>query len=92
MKPTLTQITQISIHPSQVNFYYQNHWDPYPPTKSRNNNNYFAFVLPDGTLYEDRTKPNNNFLNSARKSNGELSKIARKKLMRSLDYLLAWVV
>jgi hypothetical protein len=88
MKAELTVIPQISIHPSQVNFYYQYHWNPCRPKRSDNSDDYFAFVKEDGTLFEVKEKKHQHILDSTRKANGEVSKTAKRKMNKAVDYLL----
>lgn len=89
MKPELTIIPSISIHPQQVNFYYQYHWEPSRPQKKDDSNDYFAFVQDDGTLFESKKTKYDHLLNSARTANGKVSKTAKKKIGRAVDYLMA---
>jgi hypothetical protein len=88
MKAELTIIPQISIHPSQVNFYYQYHWNPCRPNRSDNSDEYFAFVNEDGTLYEYKEKKHQHLLDSTRTANGRISKTAKRKMNKAVDYLL----
>ena len=88
MEATLTKIPAISIHPNQVNFYYQYHWDPGKPSHDTGDKNHFIFMDDDGNvekIYTNRVKP---IIDSDRKANGQVSKQAKKKIQKAVDYLL----
>lgn len=89
MKYELTIIPAVSIHPQQVNFYYQYNWEPGRPTRRNDTNDYFAIVKDDGTLFEIKKPKHNHLLESDRKANGIVSKTAKKKISKAVDYLLA---
>lgn len=88
MKSKLTLIPSVAIHPQQINFYYEQHWEPVRPARKDTNSDYFAFVKDDGTLIETKGKKYEHLLESDRKANGKVSKTARKKMTRAIDYLM----
>lgn len=77
METTLTLIPKCSIHPGQINIYNEIQWEPQKPTR------YNA----DGTEFENR-QVYKHLLNSNRSANGKVSKIAKRKMTRALNYLL----
>lgn len=89
MKRKLTIIPQISVHPSQINVYNQYHWDPCPPERKDKNSDYFAFLKDNGELIEYGGKKYNHLLASERKAAGKVSKIAKRKITKAVEYLIA---
>lgn len=89
MKPQLTLIPSVSIHPNQINLYYEHHWSPCRPVRENTNSNYFAYVKEDGTLIEFKNKKFGHLLESDRKAHGRVSKTAKKKLNKAIDYMMA---
>lgn len=77
MKYELTIIPSITIHPNQINLYNEIHWNP---TKSRSRTPK-ATSLFDVDKYEHLKK-------SSRSADYKVSDIAKRKMMRSLDYFL----
>ena len=77
MKPTLTLIPTLSINPHQISFYNQVCWHPYKPLYNK--------PVKDS---KERINVSNSFINSKRIAAGNVSKIAKRKLGRAVDYLL----
>lgn len=77
MKPELTLIPRLTIHPNKICTYNEIHWDPYAPTKRK-------LYLEDGTIISnyDRIK------DSDRQTKGKISINARRKISKAVDYLL----
>ena len=88
MKPTLTVIPKISIHPGKINIYNENHWDPHRPIKDKNVLNSKLDFDKNGDIIETDKARISHIINSKRKSNGVVSKIAAKKMTTASDYLL----
>lgn len=88
MKPVLTVIPKISVHPEQINFYYENHWDPGKPSRSRQAWESNLIINQDGEITEFQKVKHQHLLESDRKANGMVSKTARKKMTRAVEYLL----
>lgn len=77
MNRELVLIPSISIHPDKICTYSQVHWFPNRP------------VRPDKIQnHEDKIITYNHLLKSRRSAMGLVSDIARRKISRSLDYLL----
>jgi len=77
VKPTLTIIPACSIHPDRINIYNQIHWEPQRPGKQ-----------DDMKSIHKRLSRIEHIINSDRSANGNVSKIARRKMTKALDYLL----
>lgn len=77
MKAELTIIPKISIHPKQINFYNEIHWNPQRPVRKE--------VYTGLELY---TPEYSHLLESSRTANGNVSKIAKRKIGKAIDYLL----
>jgi hypothetical protein len=77
MKSELTIIPKISIHPDKICSYNELNW--YPSKPSRTN-----MPLPFQCYSENYER----IKNSTRSANGNVSKHAKRKLARALDYLL----
>lgn len=77
MQPQLTLIPSLSIHPNQINFYHEIQWTPYKP--SRRTSEYENYK--DSITYS-------HLLKSKRTPNGQVSKVAKRKLGKAIDYLL----
>jgi hypothetical protein len=77
MKAQLTLLPSISINPRVLACYNQVDWQPVRPEKKfdQQKNAYFSPTF-------------DHLLNSARSAQGNVSKIAKRKMNRSLDYLL----
>ena len=77
MKPELTLIPRLTIHPDKICTYNEIHWDPYAPTRRK-------LTLGDGTIISnyDRIK------DSDRQTKGKISINARRKISKAVDYLL----
>ena len=77
MKPELTLIPCASIHPDRINLYNEINWTPARPGRRNENEN-----------EESNMSRVSHLLDSDRSAKGMVSKIARRKLNRSLNYLL----
>jgi uncharacterized membrane protein (UPF0136 family) len=89
MKAQLTVIPSISVHPQQVNFYYQYHWDPVRPSKEKTPGTGKYDFDKNGNIVETKKIKYQHLLNSGRTANGQVSKIAKKKIGKAVDYALA---
>lgn len=89
MKAELTIIPSVSVHPGQVNFYYQYHWNPRKPTKETQPGQGKYDFDKDGNIIETKGIKYEHLLNSERKANGFVSKTAKKKISKAVDYALA---
>ncbi len=88
MRPELTLIPSVTIHPDRVCCYYSPEWSPCRPGKSNiditgENSDVDANDSPDPTQRKFE-----HLLKSDRKAHGNVSPIARRKLARAVDYLL----
>jgi len=88
MDAILTKIPTISIHPNQVNFYYQYHWDPHRPSHDTGGKNHFIFMDDDGKVEKVYTNRVKTIIDSDRQAHGSVSKQAKKKITKGIDYLL----
>lgn len=88
MKPELTIIPKISIHPDRINIYNELHWSPARPSKNDNPLNSEYQFDKDGNIIENHNSKIAHIINSKRKSNGIVSKQAAKKMSKASDYLL----
>lgn len=77
MKPKLTLIPTLSIHPHQINFYHEINWSPYKPSKQTKE--YTEFKV--SKKYEHLVK-------SKRTAAGNVSQVAKRKIGKAIDYLL----
>lgn len=77
MKRELTIIPKLKVHPNKCILYNEIHWSPSKPNKT-----------PLMTSADDNYDKIKHIINSKRTANGELSKIASKKLSTAIDYLL----
>jgi len=77
MQNNLTLIPSLSIHPQQINFYYERDWQPNKPVK----NNSLSGFTKSQIKYQ-------HLLKSSRTAQGNVSKVARRKLAKAIDYLL----
>jgi hypothetical protein len=77
MKSELTLIPKATIHPNKICLYNQVIWEPAKP-KRQSIKGLFSHI--EGF--------NDNFKDSTRTANGLVSKIAKQKIERALDYLL----
>lgn len=88
MKPQLTVIPKITVHPNQVNFYYENNWHPYRPSRNKSaHESYLQFDI-SGNIVDTRSNKIDHIIDSDRKANGNISPTARKKITRAAEYLL----
>lgn len=77
MQRELTLIPSATIHPDHICLYNEVHWSPSrPPSRT------IASLFPK-ELY-----PNNKFIQSKRTADGLVSKQAKKKIERAIDYLI----
>lgn len=77
MKPELTLIPMISIHPDKICTYKEVNWQPQKPSK-----------YDQETGEQIKSIKVEHLLDSDRKSHGIVSDIARRKIGKALDYLL----
>ena len=77
MRPNLTVIPLLKMHPDKIIAYNSYHWDPVKPERKKNQ--------PQS---EEKEKAHINFLQSRRTADGKLSKIATKKISTAIDYLM----
>jgi hypothetical protein len=77
VKHELTLIPKISIHPNQVNLYNEVNWQPFRPVRVNEINN-----------QSDKQVKYEHLLESGRTASGQVSKIAKRKISRALDYML----
>ena len=77
MQSNLTLIPTLAIHPHQINFYNEIHWEPFKP--SRNKISYPGQNNEHGAEH---------LLQSKRTAQGKVSKVAKRKMSKSIDYLL----
>lgn len=88
MKPGLTLIPSLSIHPDRICTYCQTIWDPCRPA-SRNMRIHDLFEY---RRHESGDEINNSkirhILKSDRKSHGNVSIQAKRKMLKALDYML----
>ena len=77
MKRTLTIIPSIVVHPGQINLYNQIQWEPSKPNREnyRENN------------YEEKNGAEH-LQDSKRIANGNVSSIAKRKMLKAINYLL----
>jgi hypothetical protein len=66
-----------SIHPDKINLYHEVHWHPFKPTRNRSSIDY-SQILP---TYE-------HLLQSERTAGGLVSKVAKRKIVKAINYLL----
>lgn len=87
-KNEITFIPKIKVHPNKIILYNEIHYSHHRPSrKNAYSQNYTMIsVERDGKLVLE--KVSNAFLNSSRTSNGELSKMAKKKLSTAIEYFL----
>ena len=77
MKPQLTLIPQLTIHPDKLFLHYESSWSPYKPLPKDKP----AWSVPSSTKYA-------HLLSGTNATNGIVSKIAKRKINRAIDYLL----
>ena len=77
MQRELTLIPAITIHPDKICTYFDTHWDPSPPPRKINFLNVPCNINSAAHLQS-----------YSRTADGRVSKIAKKKITRALDYLL----
>lgn len=73
----LVLIPTITIHPNQISYYKQVVWDPCKPQKNEQN--------PDNS---QEYRKHEHLLKSNRSANGQVSSIAKRKIVKAIDYLL----
>lgn len=73
----MDKITHLSIHPTQINLFYEFVGDRSSKT------NFVDFDANGNPVYQSQS-----FLKSSRKANGEVSNIARRKINKAIDYLV----
>lgn len=88
MKREFVVIPQVKINPQSITLYNTVQWLSNKPVKRENNTQYSTLIQveKDGVLTLQQVSTR--FLNSTRKSNGILSKPAKKKLTTAIDYFL----
>lgn len=88
MKYDRVTVPCLKVHPSKIITYYQTQYLGAKPSfqKRENANSSQIVVEVNGKLEFKRVS--NSFLNSTRKSTGELSKIGKKKLTTAIEYFL----
>jgi hypothetical protein len=77
MKPELILIPSATVHPDRINLYNQIHWEPSRPNRSN-----------DMKGIDNDLSRIKHIINSDRKAHGKVSKIAKRKMTRALEYLL----
>lgn len=77
MKPTLTILPAISIHPGQINIYNEINWEPQRPSR-------------EYKIHHDSDSQHGaeHLLNSARSAKGLVSNIAKRKMTKAVNYML----
>ena len=88
MKPELTIIPKLTIHPTKITLYNEYHWNPSRPPKKQSPWESNTFINKDGEIEEKIKRPNKNFIESKRTSGGILSKNSIKKLNKATEYLI----
>ena len=81
-------IPAIKIHPTKIITYNQIHYLNCKPARSNSYAQQPTLIVDDSKGKPEFKKVSINFLNSARKSHGELSKQAKKKLTTAIEYFL----
>lgn len=76
-KPELTLIPHLSIHPDKICVYNEIHWEPCKPSRYKMN-------LP----IECYLSKMDNFKGTSTNHNGKVSKHAKRKMVKAIDYLL----
>ena len=77
MKAKLTVLPTLSVHPNQINVYNELNWNPSRPSKV----NYLKESENEEPVFQ-------HLLESNRTANGNISKIAKRKINKAVDYLL----
>lgn len=77
MKAELTLIPQCVVHPESIILYNEVNWYPCKPSKSKQNYNNV-----------EKTETQTKFEKSSRKANGNVSKIAKRKISKAIEYLI----
>lgn len=77
MSHQLFLIPTITVHPNQINFYKEVHWDPKKPKQ---------YDLAGNEI--KKTKTYDHLLDSTRSAEGNISKVAKRKITKAIDYLL----
>lgn len=77
MKPTLTILPAVSIHPGQINIYNEIHWDPGRPSRTNS--------ISDDSEYQHGAE---HLLSSSRSAKGRVSSIAKRKMTKAINYML----
>jgi len=77
MKSNLVLIPKLIVNPSNMVFYNEVRWDPFRPSRQKIN------IFKDVDIETD-----SKFLKSARKSEGNVSINAKRKLSKAIDYLI----
>lgn len=77
MKPKLTLIPEFSLHPGQLNLYNAPHWEPARPNREN--------VITHESIQE---RTHEHLLSSTRTAEGKVSKIAKRKILKALNYML----
>lgn len=77
MRAELTLIPTATIHPGKIAIYNEVHWQPFKPSRDRT-----------GQSFEEANAMYSHLLESSRTAQGKVSKIAKRKINKTLDYLL----
>jgi len=88
MKPELTLIPTITVHPDRINFYNQIVWEPFRPSREKSILESNLYINSDGEIVEKQKTEYSHLLNSARTAQGFVSKIAKRKIERAIEYML----
>ena len=84
----ITIIPKIKLHPSKIILYNELHYSQYKPSRKNNYAQTSTLIQVEKNGKIELQRVSNNFLQSTRKSDGELSKQAIKRLKLAIEYLL----
>lgn len=88
MRPELTLIPHVTIHPDKLCIWNEINWTPHKPSRARSAAESHLMINPDGEIIETPKTKYDHLLNSSRSAEGKISDIARKKITKAINYLL----
>lgn len=89
MRQELTILPVASLHPSQIVIYSEYHYDGYKTSRRNKQSTLEYFINNEGEIHYLKDEKNKAFYDSCRSAKGQVSKIAKKKITRAIDYVTA---